>query len=437
MACVGGAGLLVLLALGATACEDDGSGGEGGGTTTTTTTTTTAQGGGGGQGGQGGQGGGMALPPGCDVLLTAGADDQTAVQTALIQAAPNSTVCFSAGTFTFTTELSLDVQGVTLRGAGAAETVFDFSNQDTGGNGLLIRSDGCAVEMLQILNTPGDGIRGDAVAGIAFRDMAVMWDADASVDNGAYGLYPVGSTDVVIERCVVKGARDAGIYVGQSTGIQVVDSEVYGNVAGIEIENSTDALVRGNHAHDNTAGVLVFNLPGLPVQDGKRANVFENLLENNNLANFAAQGTMVAMVPPGVGVFVLASDDNEIHGNTIQGNVSAPVVVFSYNEMLFGPVNDPTYDFWPQGNYTHDNTYTNNGTDPQGIIGLLTAIRPVPDVLWDGCTDAMAVDDGHLINCVMEAGTTTYLNFNQCNELPAASQDVTPVTCMYDPLPTQ
>ena len=106
------------------------------------------------------------------------------------------------------------------------------------------------------------------------------WSAAASPDNGAYGLYPIGSHGVRIERCVVYGARDAGIYVGQSTNALVVDSEAYGNVAGIEIENTTDVEVRDNAVHDNTAGILVFNLPNLPVQDGKRAKVHENRVEN-------------------------------------------------------------------------------------------------------------------------------------------------------------
>src|SRR5689334_2814291 len=67
--------------------------------------------------------------------LAPGDDDQTAVQTALIEAQPGSTICLGAGTFSFTTELSLDVDGVTLSGAGQGKTILDFSGQDTGGNG--------------------------------------------------------------------------------------------------------------------------------------------------------------------------------------------------------------------------------------------------------------------------------------------------------------
>ncbi|WP_437321061.1 parallel beta-helix domain-containing protein [Sorangium sp. So ce385] len=420
------------LALAAVACSSEegvtpvsasgsGSGGAGGGT---------GGEGGGGAGGSGGAGGEDA----CAIRLAPGDDDTTAVQTALIDAAPGATVCFEAGTFSFTTELSLDVDGVTLIGAGKDETILDFSDQDTGANGLLIRGDGVTVQDLQVRNTPGDGIRADSVQGIAFREVAVMWEADASEDSGAYGLYPVGSTDVVIERCVVKGARDAGIYVGQSQNILVASNEAYGNVAGIEIENSTDAVVRDNHAHDNTGGLLLFNLPDLPVQDGKRVNVYDNRIENNNGPNFAAAGTVVAALPPGLGVMILASDDNEIHKNEIRGNQSVAVAILSYSEDLLGPVMDDDFDLFPQGNFVHDNVYEDNGTDPLPFFSLFTAIRPMPDVAWDGCTDPSAGDDGHLVNCVSEP-EATYINFNLCGELPAESQDVTAVACAYDPLP--
>src|SRR5438552_2357932 len=83
--------------------------------------------------------------------------------------------------------------------------------------------------------------------------------------------------------------------------------------ARIEIENSTDAEVAGNWAHDNVGGILVFNLPGLPVRDGKRANVHHNRVENNNLDSFADPAGIVALVPGGTGMILLASDSNEIH----------------------------------------------------------------------------------------------------------------------------
>jgi parallel beta-helix repeat protein len=373
----------------------------------------------------------------CLKSLAPTGDDQEAVQTALIEIANGGTICFAAGTFQFERELSLAQDSVVLRGAGLDETIFDFSGQTSGANGLAITGDTVTVEKLTVKNTPGDGVRATDVKDITFREMAVRWDAEASVENGAYGLYPVGSDGVRIEGCVVNGARDAGFYVGQSTRILVADSEAYGNVAGIEIENSTDAEVRGNHAHDNTAGILVFNLPNLPTQDGKRAKVHSNVIDQNNLANFAEAGTVVSEVPAGCGVVLLASDDNEFHDNEITNNKSLGIAVLHYTALLFGPYDDPEFDPYPQGNWIHDNVFSDNGTDPESLVGGLTAERPIPDVMDDGCQDPSVTPSAETQNCLVDDGGS-YLDFN----IPGAecamdSTDPSEVTCEQQSLPPQ
>ena len=68
----------------------------------------------------------------------------------------------------------------------------------------------------------------------------------------------------------MKGASDAGFYVGQSRNIIVRRNRAEGNVAGIEIENSIGADVYENTATGNTGGILVFNLPDLPMKGGKQ-----------------------------------------------------------------------------------------------------------------------------------------------------------------------
>ncbi|MEJ7730783.1 MAG: parallel beta-helix domain-containing protein [Polyangiaceae bacterium] len=387
----------------------------------------------------GGTGGGGN--PDCAATLTPGADDQSVVQTALIEASAGDTLCFAAGTFSFQSELSLSASDVILRGAGIDETVLDFVSQTTGANGMVITGDRVTVESLTAKNTPGDGIRATDVEDITFRDVAVRWDAAASTANGAYGLYPVGSSGVRIEGCVVNGARDAGIYVGQSERILVTGSEAHGNVAGIEIENSTDAEVVDNHVHDNTGGLLVFNLPGLPVQDGKRANVHQNIVENNNLKSFAEAGTVVAAVPPGIGILILASDDNEIHDNEIRNNRSVGFVLLNYTTALFEPHNDPDFDGFPQGNYIHDNLFDGNGTDADVLVAALTTEVPVPAIMDDGCVPEDTTPGPEDVNCFWENvdaadAPASYYDFNLCGDGDKSS-DIAPVTCQHDALPSQ
>ena len=76
-------------------------------------------------------------------------------------------------------------------------------------------------------------------------------------NTGTYGIYPVRSTDVLIERVEATGVDDAGIYAGQCENVVVRDSVAHGNVLGIELENTLGGEVYGNHLYDNSNGILI------------------------------------------------------------------------------------------------------------------------------------------------------------------------------------
>lgn len=385
---------------------------------------------------------GGELPEGCDLFVAPSADDQTALAEAFVDAQDGNTVCLAAGTFKPTRQLTITANDVTLKGVGIDDTTLDFTGQQTGGNGLLVKGNGSTLQDFQVKNTPGDGIRADQVMDVTFERVRVAWDALHSMQNGAYGLYPVGSTNVVVRECEVFGARDAGIYVGQSHQIIVEDSIAHDNVAGIEIENSTDAQVRRNQAYDNTAGILVFNLPGLDVKDGRRCNVYDNDVHDNNTPTFADPGTIVGKVPPGVGMLVLAADETEIHKNTISNNISVGVAIIGYSEPLvsngiFEAPNDPEYDTWSEGNYVHDNTFMNNGKMPDALVQVLIGNMPVSfDVVFDGCEDPDKDNaDGALSNCLGETAAT-FVDADVCGSPTMTSTDVSLVACTHTSLPT-
>jgi len=368
---------------------------------------------------------------GCTTIVEPSANDGEKLQEALIKAAEGTTVCLGPGTFKFDTELSIGVPGITLRGQGKEATILDFSGQKVGANGMQITSDGVTVEAFTVKNTPGDGIRATSVKNILFRRVAVIWDAEASLENGAYGLYPVSSESVVIDGCVVKGARDAGVYVGQSSRVLLVNNEAYGNVAGYELENTIEAEAYNNRAHDNTAGFLIFNLPDLPVQNNGigRSYVHDNIFENNDQPNFAEPGTMVANVPPGCGMVLLSTDQNEIAKNRIIDNDTTGVLILSFTPTFVGTSNDPNFDEYPESNYIHDNTFEKNGLLPHPTIGAIVVADPVPDILTDGCVDAMKMNtNNELTNCLNNNGNATYANLKACNEFMETT-DITAVTC--------
>lgn len=398
-------------------------------------------GGQGGSGGQGGDGGGDAgddveLPEGCTALVSPGDDDFANIQSALLDAKSGDVVCFAEGRYALTGELSLAVSGVTLRGAKGA--VLDFTDNKDGKNGLHITANDTVVEGLRIENPPGDGIRATSVEGLTIRGVEVEWTWGPKTTNGGYGIYPVQSSRILVENCFVSGASDTGIYVGQSNRIIVRNNKATNNVAGIEIENSTDADVYDNHLYGNTSGVLVFNLPGLSIKDGKRAKVHHNLIEDNNLANFAAEGNIVAMVPGGTGILVMASDENEVHDNVIKNHKSLGIAYIGWRMTAKPDPNDEGYDWFPESNYTHDNEIEESGYDPQGqakVIAILAKQQTLQNLAWDGDIDPEKDNaDGSLTNCfennVNENGDpATFLN------IKTTGTDVAPYTCSGISLP--
>ena len=152
----------------------------------------------------------------------------------MIQAQPGDVITFGPGTYDFTRTLSLDVAGVTIRGAGMERTVLRFANQTTGsgGEGVLITKGGFTIEDLAIEDPRGDALKVSGADGVTIRRVRVEWTRGPSSENGAYGLYPVESRNVLIENCVAIGASDAGIYVGQCEHVIVRHNVASQNVAG-------------------------------------------------------------------------------------------------------------------------------------------------------------------------------------------------------------
>ena len=312
------------------------------------------------------------------------------IQAAVDHARPGDIIEVMPGVYK--EEVKVDLDNITLRGVTskyaeehplsaalespvlqhpASRPVLDGDKKLS--DGVIATGSNFVLENFDIQHYIANGAVAQHARNVTFRNLKID-------DTGLYGVYPVSCTGVKIESCVATGIADAALYVGQSRDIVVRDSEAYNNVTGIEIENSVNAIVENNYVHDNTGGILVFILPNNPSKVGHNCIVRNNRVINNNLANFANPNSIVANVPPGTGVMLMAADNNEVTGNEIRGNDCYGVSVFSL-EVAFekgtafdvGPV--------PENNWIHDNTYSDNGHNPAGALkraGIKGA-----DLVWD------------------------------------------------------
>jgi parallel beta-helix repeat protein len=344
------------------------------------------------------------------IAVPTGADAQERLQTALLDAKPGDVVQIGAGRFDLTDGLSLDVDDVTVKGAGPDATVLSFKGQKGAGEGLLITSDRVTVRDLGIEDTKGDGVKSKGADQISFVNLRVEWMGGPNEKNGAYGVYPVSSTNVLIDKVVVKGASDAGIYVGQSKNIVVKRSRAEFNVAGIEIENSMNADVFDNVATHNAGGILVFDLPNLPQMGGNSTRLFRNKVVANDTPNFAPKGNIVANVPTGTGVMIMANKNVHVFENEIADNQSAAVMLVSYTQTF----DDKTYNPLPRDIVVRNNKIGRNGWDPKFDGGAILAKMmggALPPVMWDGVTQAtgnsevvrVRITDGPILNLQLPA----------------------------------
>jgi parallel beta-helix repeat protein len=386
-------------------------------------------------------------PNGPCVEIAPGPNVQEEAQTALINATAGDVIFFEAGTYEFTQGLSLDVAGVTIRGRGMDRTTLSFAGQTDGAEGLLVTADDFTIEDIAVEDTAGDAVKVEGATGVKFLRMRVEWTGGPDASNGAYGIYPVQCSNVLIDGSVAIGASDAGIYVGQSNNIIVRNSRAEFNVAGIEIENSSDADVYGNTATNNTGGFLVFNLPGLQVPRGDRTRVFDNDFYGNNTRNFAPPGNIVAKVPTGTGIAALAAHTIEIFDNRIRDNETINLGVISYHttELEF---DDPSYDAYADTLYIHDNTFSGGGTEPtdelgflvvQGLSTIMDAPIIVPDIVIDGWKNPDLVVNGELPAdkkiCIQNNGDADFADLDRANDFAAVSTDLAPHDCAHTPLP--
>ncbi|MCP4359413.1 MAG: hypothetical protein GY796_15490 [Chloroflexi bacterium] len=292
----------------------------------------------------------------------------------------------------------IDTNGITLRGMAdepdmcpvqTAEALFPTGDAapkwpilegDVDGDGENDLTDGViasgndfTMENFVMRNYTGNGVLVDGVRGVTIRHTY-------SENVGLYGVYPVRSTDVLVECNVSTLVTDAAIYVGQSRDIIVRNNLVYDNIAGIEIENSAYAKVYDNEAWNNVGGLLVFLLTNLNSRVSTHVEVYDNYIHDNNRGKGDTNTGLVAMVPIGAGILLMGTDHSEIYNNRIENNDSFGIGVAA---LYMAYERDQIENVGPlsEYNYIHDNILVNNGTNPDAF--LTDAGLPGSDLLWD------------------------------------------------------
>ena len=234
---------------------------------------------------------------------------------------------------------------------------------------VLYSGNNITVENLRIENYKGNAIMGQAGNNFLIRNNLV-------IDTGVYGIFPEFGKNGLVTHNILSGIEDAAIYIGMSDNIHVANNEVFGNVAGIEIENSRHSIVENNLVRDNTGGILVFITPGLPIKTTFDTIIRNNFIVDNNTPNFGAEGSIVAGIPAGTGILNMAGDRTTIEGNVISGNKTVGILITDH-------MNAPNLTLDPEADPNSDeiailnNLMFNNGYDTIPEIKALSTLALV------------------------------------------------------------
>ncbi|MBE0671974.1 MAG: right-handed parallel beta-helix repeat-containing protein [Anaerolineales bacterium] len=294
------------------------------------------------------------------------------IQSVVDQALPGDTVEVPYGIYY--EHVIIDVSNIKFMGVPNDKGEWPvIEGQGTGADGVIASGNDFEMAFFAVKNFTSNGVLVEGAKNVYLHDMYIE-------NTGVYGVYPVRCTDVLIERIEGTLMNDAAIYAGKSENVVIRDTLTYGNVIGIELENTVNGEVYNNVAHDNTIGIFIDLLPQLPSKVSMYTKVHDNISENNNGENFGKPGTAVSLIPPGTGMLILAADHVEVYNNTIRGNKTGGLAVFnltigfSEEEIDVGPN--------PEHNYAHDNMYENNGYDPDSFVKNMLGAGF--DIIWDG-----------------------------------------------------
>ena len=376
------------------------------------------------------------------------AEEPGALMTAVNTVLDSTTIILGKGTYNYDNQVTIrGANEVALVGQGMDHTFLNFSEQEAQTNGVDVVADDFLISDLTVQDAKKDGVRIEDSDGVHIARLRVTWTNGPATENGAYGIYPVKSDNVLVEESEAYNSADAGLYVGQCQNAIIRNNYAKNNVAGIEIENTQYADVYGNIAEANNGGLLIFDLPGNPVI-GRDIRIHDNIVRNNNLPNFAKGGT-VASIPAGTGTVVLASRRVELFNNTYENNDTGDIAILNglaiegkesswalnpaelvgdYEDLNLVTDGESVFNFRTEEIHVYDNTFSGSGTnadyssvDDRPIGFILWAVygdTTVDNILYDAImessfspTDPAAnSNDNHI--CVGESGEGTFASLD-------------------------
>ena len=198
------------------------------------------------------------------------------------------------------------------------------------------------------------------------------------IGNEIGSVVSVLAPDVTIKGLTISGSgskgngRDAGVYLSKKAKNAVVsDNRILGNLVGVDIRGSKNALVtrnviegrRDHRMNDRGNGVYVWNAPGAKVirNDFRwgRDGIFVNTSKKNEFANNRFRDLRFA-------VHYMYAHNSKVTGNISLGNHLGYAIMYSKKVVIEGNYSRGDRDHGIMMNYTNSSRVTNNYIEAGG-----------------------------------------------------------------------
>lgn len=253
----------------------------------------------------------------------------------------------------------IDKEDITIRGLQKDGKFAELNGELKLNDGIIASGHGITIDGFLVKAYKGNGIMTQGA-----NNFKII---NNHVHGAFYSIFPQYGKNGLIKGNTITGAEDAGVYVGMCDNVDIIDNIAHGNVMGLEFENTRNAMMANNEVYNNSAGITLTLIPGLPVKDAMNIVIRDNNIYNNNLENFAPASSIAATVPSGIGLAIVAVDNVLIHNNVIKDNTNAGL--FVVDMASFGLGGDSKTDPYSDNLKIFENTWDNNGNGLHGVLG--------------------------------------------------------------------
>jgi hypothetical protein len=293
--------------------------------------------------------------------------DYDTIQAAVDAAAPGELVLIDEGVYHEAIVVQTD--NIVIRGMDRNTVILDGEHEEGFENGVIIFSNGVAVENLTVRNYTGNGLfwTGDYGSDIFVEGYRASYVTAHNI--GVYGMYAFNAVDGQIDNAYAGASDDSSFYIGQCNPCNTLLYNVEGENSqlGYSGTNSTGTTVAASWFHDNMIGVVPNSQDGEELAPNAGTHIVGNLIENNN-NSFVPSRNSGFRLGIGTGVVLAGTTNNIVERNMIVGNERAGIILVDWIDAVFG--SGSGRDFLVIDNVVRDNIIEGSTLDADIMIAM-------------------------------------------------------------------